>query len=146
MFANFDGCFKPGIETEMGYLKNFIKLYKRSVANKGCVTCLHCVFDNDWSNYPWHCGKGREEYANGEGCCDHEPNIAMVTPFLEKLKQLETSCEVSSNEKMMKLDNTIQILENLRPGCGKKLIFTEEEICEAIDIAIEALRKGEKYE
>ena len=39
----------------------------------------------------------------------------------------------------------VMILENLRPGCGEKLSFSEGEICEAIDTAISALKEIQKY-
>ena len=39
----------------------------------------------------------------------------------------------------------VMILENLRPGCGEKLSFSEGEICEAIDTAIKALEEIQQY-
>ena len=39
----------------------------------------------------------------------------------------------------------VMILENLRPGCGEKLSFSEGEICETIDTAISALKEIQKY-
>ena len=39
----------------------------------------------------------------------------------------------------------VMILENLRPGCGEKLSFSESEICEAIDTAISALEEIQQY-
>ena len=39
----------------------------------------------------------------------------------------------------------VMILENLRPGCGEKLSFSEGEICEAIDTAISALEEIQQY-
>lgn len=41
------------------------------------------------------------------------------------------------------MDNqrTIEILKNERPGCGEKILYTEEEKCEAYDIAISELEK-----
>ena len=39
----------------------------------------------------------------------------------------------------------VMILENLRPGCGEKLSFSEGEICEAIDTAISALKEIQQY-
>ena len=39
----------------------------------------------------------------------------------------------------------VMILENLRPGCGGKLSFSEGEICEAIDTAITALKEIQQY-
>lgn len=38
-------------------------------------------------------------------------------------------------------NEAIMILKNEKPGCGEKLNFTEEEKCEAYDIAISALEK-----
>ncbi len=35
----------------------------------------------------------------------------------------------------------IEILKNERPGCGEKVIYTEEEKCKAYDIAISAIEK-----
>ncbi len=35
----------------------------------------------------------------------------------------------------------IEILKNERPGCGEKILYTEEEKCEAYDIAISAIEK-----
>ena len=40
----------------------------------------------------------------------------------------------------------IKILENERPGCGEKITYTEEEKCEAYDVAIHAMRKEWKHE
>ena len=42
-------------------------------------------------------------------------------------------------------NEAVMILENLRPGCGEKLSFSEGEICEAIDTAISALKEVQKY-
>ena len=39
----------------------------------------------------------------------------------------------------------VMILENLRPGCGEKLSFSEGEICETIDTAISDLKEIQKY-
>lgn len=39
----------------------------------------------------------------------------------------------------------VMILENLRPGCGEKLSFSEGEICETIDTAISALKEVQQY-
>ena len=39
----------------------------------------------------------------------------------------------------------VMILENLRPGCGEKLSFSEGEICETIDTAISALKEIQQY-
>ena len=39
----------------------------------------------------------------------------------------------------------VMILENLRPGCGEKLSFSEGEICETIDTAITALKEIQQY-
>lgn len=41
------------------------------------------------------------------------------------------------------MDNqrAIEILKNERPGCGEKILYTEEEECEAYDIAISELEK-----
>lgn len=39
----------------------------------------------------------------------------------------------------------VMILENLRPGCGEKLSFSEGEICETIDTAITALKEVQQY-
>lgn len=40
-----------------------------------------------------------------------------------------------------KVREAIEILKNEKPGCGEKRIFTEEEKCEAYDIAISAIEK-----
>ena len=40
----------------------------------------------------------------------------------------------------MTREEAIKILSYLRPGCGPKPICTEEEECEAIDLALSALR------
>ena len=37
------------------------------------------------------------------------------------------------------ISDAIMILENEKPHCGEKMIFTEEHRCEAYDMAIEAL-------
>jgi len=39
----------------------------------------------------------------------------------------------------MTIEEAKKILECRRPGCGRSPIFTEEELCEAYDMAIEAL-------
>ncbi len=35
----------------------------------------------------------------------------------------------------------IKILENEKPGCGEKARYSEGELCEAFDMAIEALKR-----
>ena len=42
-------------------------------------------------------------------------------------------------------NEAVMILENLRPGCGEKLVFSEGEICEAIDTAISTLEEIHNY-
>ena len=37
-------------------------------------------------------------------------------------------------------DKAIVIIDNEKPHCGKRITFTEEEKCEAFEMAIEALR------
>jgi len=37
----------------------------------------------------------------------------------------------------MSNEEAIMIIENERPHCGKRITFTEEEKCEAYDMAIE---------
>lgn len=41
----------------------------------------------------------------------------------------------------MKIQEAIEILKNERPGCGEKVIYTENEKCESYDMAISALEK-----
>lgn len=41
----------------------------------------------------------------------------------------------------MNNQETIEILKNERPGCGEKIPYTEEEKCEAYDVAISAIEK-----
>lgn len=41
----------------------------------------------------------------------------------------------------MNNQEAIEILKNERPGCGEKIPYTEEEKCEAYDIAISELEK-----
>ena len=41
----------------------------------------------------------------------------------------------------MTREEAIVILENERPHCGRRITFTEEEKCEAFDMAIEALTR-----
>lgn len=41
----------------------------------------------------------------------------------------------------MNNQEAIEILKNERPGCGEKILYTEEEKCEAYDIAISELEK-----
>lgn len=41
----------------------------------------------------------------------------------------------------MKIEEAIKILENEMPSCGDKLTFTSEELYEAYQMAIDALRK-----
>lgn len=41
----------------------------------------------------------------------------------------------------MNNQEAIEILKNERPGCGEKIPYTEEEKCEAYDIAISAIEK-----
>ena len=43
------------------------------------------------------------------------------------------------------MTENVMILENLRPGCGEKLSFSEGEICETIDTAISALKEIQQY-
>ena len=40
----------------------------------------------------------------------------------------------------MTREEAIAVLENERPACGEKVIYSEGEKCEAYDMAIEALR------
>ena len=44
----------------------------------------------------------------------------------------------------MKREEAIMIMHNERPHCGEKATFTEEERCDAYDMAIEALQ-GDMY-
>lgn len=46
----------------------------------------------------------------------------------------------------MPYEDAIDILKNERPGCGSKITYTEEEKCEAYDVAIHAMRKEWKHE
>lgn len=39
------------------------------------------------------------------------------------------------------VDTAIAILDNLRPSCGSKLTFTEEEVCTALSVGISAIKK-----
>lgn len=41
----------------------------------------------------------------------------------------------------MNNQEAIEILKNERPGCGEKIPYTEEEKCEAYDIAISAIER-----
>lgn len=45
----------------------------------------------------------------------------------------------------MKPEDAISIIENMRPGCGEKLAYPEGEVCEALDMAAEALREIRLY-
>ena len=38
-------------------------------------------------------------------------------------------------------EKAIDIMENERPHCGKSIVFTEEEKCEAFEMAIAALKR-----
>lgn len=49
--------------------------------------------------------------------------------------------DIATLKEIIKRDKAIQILKNLRPGCGEKITYPEGEVCEAIDLAIEALAK-----
>ena len=40
----------------------------------------------------------------------------------------------------MTREEAIEILSDLRPGCGAKPVYTESEKCEAFDMGISALR------
>lgn len=42
------------------------------------------------------------------------------------------------------IDTAIRILDNLRPSCGPKLTFTEEEIYTALSMGISAIKELEK--
>ena len=42
------------------------------------------------------------------------------------------------------ISDAIMILENEKPHCGEKMIFTEEHRCEAYDMAIQALEQIQK--
>lgn len=46
----------------------------------------------------------------------------------------------------MLYEDAIEILKNERPGCGEKITYTEEEKCEAYNVAIHAMRKEWKHE
>lgn len=41
----------------------------------------------------------------------------------------------------MEFSKALEILENERPGCGEKATYPESEICEAYDLAMEAIEK-----
>ena len=41
----------------------------------------------------------------------------------------------------MTREEAIVIMQNEQPHCGKRITFTEEERCEAYDMAIEAIQK-----
>ena len=43
----------------------------------------------------------------------------------------------------MTREEAIEILENERPHCGEKAVYTEGERCEAYDMAISAIRQQE---
>lgn len=43
-------------------------------------------------------------------------------------------------------NDALMILGNLKPGCGEQLVFSEDEICEAIDISISALKEIQQYQ
>ena len=45
----------------------------------------------------------------------------------------------------MTREEAIEILENERPHCGEKAVYTEGERCEAYDMAISALRQQEHF-
>ena len=42
-------------------------------------------------------------------------------------------------------EEAIEILENERPHCGEKAVYTEGERCEAYDMAISALRAQQEH-
>ena len=44
----------------------------------------------------------------------------------------------------MTREEAIAVLENERPACGEKVTYSEGEICEAYEMAIEALRQPER--
>ena len=46
----------------------------------------------------------------------------------------------------MTREEAIEILENERPHCGEKAVYTEGERCEAYDMAISALRRQEQLD
>ena len=43
----------------------------------------------------------------------------------------------------MTIEEAIEILENERPHCGEKAVYTEGERCEAYDMAISTIRQQE---
>ena len=45
----------------------------------------------------------------------------------------------------MTTNEAIEIIENERPHCGEKAVYTEGERCEAYDMAISALRQQERF-
>lgn len=48
--------------------------------------------------------------------------------------------ESEGEDKEMTNDKAIVIIDNEKPHCGRRVTFTEEEKCEAFEMAIEALR------
>ena len=44
----------------------------------------------------------------------------------------------------MTREEAIMIMKNERPHCGEKMTFTEEEKCDAYDMAIEALQREDR--
>ena len=42
-------------------------------------------------------------------------------------------------------EEAIEILENERPHCGEKAVYTEGERCEAYDMAISAIRQQQEH-
>lgn len=53
----------------------------------------------------------------------------------------ELIAEYGKEERPMELKRAIEVLMNERPGCRGKVSYTEEEKCEAYDIAIHAIHK-----
>lgn len=69
-------------------------------------------------------------------------NGTLLPEYMEELKRKKLM-EVDGGTDKERIKKTIEeaviILENERPHCGGRITFTEEEKCEAFDMAIEAL-------
>lgn len=45
----------------------------------------------------------------------------------------------------MGIDEAVEIIKSMRPGCGEKPTYTEGELCKAYDMAIKALEEIQQY-
>ena len=45
----------------------------------------------------------------------------------------------------MGIDEAVEIIKSMRPGCGEKPTYTEGELCKSYDMAIKALEEIQQY-